>query len=73
MPSEFFTDVATLRERARQHIERGAVTKSPPSFSRASSWRRPTRSARSFWASSAPDIVLGMRGVSSEIETIENN
>ena len=27
MPGEFFTDVKTLRERARQHIERGAVTK----------------------------------------------
>ena len=27
MTGEFFTDVKTLRERARQHIERGAVTK----------------------------------------------
>jgi bacterioferritin len=26
IPGEFFTDVKTLRERARQHIERGAVT-----------------------------------------------
>jgi len=27
MSDEFFTDVTTLRARARQHIERGAVTK----------------------------------------------
>ena len=27
MSEEFFTDVTTLRKRARQHIERGAVTK----------------------------------------------
>jgi hypothetical protein len=26
MSDEFFTDVTTLRARARQHIERGAVT-----------------------------------------------
>ena len=26
MPNEFLTDIKTLRERARQHIERGAVT-----------------------------------------------